>query len=126
MRVLVCGGRDFNDESAVMNELLRLEEERGPFSLVMHGAATGADTIADKWARFERIAIRAYPANWKKHGKAAGPIRNQRMIDDGKPDLVIAFPGGRGTADMINRAIAHGIEVIRPAPTPPPHLEPKG
>jgi hypothetical protein len=54
-----------------------------------------------------------YKAEWDKHGRAAGPIRNQQMLDDGKPDLVLAFAGGRGTDDMCRRAREAGIEVRR-------------
>jgi predicted Rossmann-fold nucleotide-binding protein len=53
-----------------------------------------------------------FPANWPKHGKGAGFIRNQQMLNEGKPDLMIAFPGGKGTADMIEKAIKAGIKVI--------------
>lgn len=52
-----------------------------------------------------------FEADWHTHGRAAGPIRNRRMIEEGKPDLVVAFPGGRGTANMVNQARAAGIEV---------------
>jgi DNA-binding MurR/RpiR family transcriptional regulator len=61
--------------------------------------------------RFEHLS---YPADWEAYGKAAGPIRNQRMLDEGKPDLVIAFsdlPTTSGTYDMIKRAKAAGIPV---------------
>jgi acyl-CoA synthetase (NDP forming) len=66
--------------------------------------------------RVEKVAeichhVTSFPANWKKHGKSAGPIRNQLMLDVGKPDLVIAFPGGSGTADMIRRARKAGVPV---------------
>ncbi|WP_245576775.1 SLOG family protein [Kaistia adipata] len=80
-------------------------------SEVISGMATGADTLAAEWAERFGFPLRKFPADWKAHGRAAGPIRNQRMIDEGRPDLVIAFPGGRGTADMVRRAKAAGIEV---------------
>ena len=54
-----------------------------------------------------------YVADWATHGKKAGPLRNQRMIDEGHPDLVIAFPGGKGTDDMTRRALAAGVATIR-------------
>jgi UDP-N-acetylmuramoylalanine-D-glutamate ligase len=59
-----------------------------------------------------RIPVETYEADWDTHGKAAGPIRNKRMLDEGKPDLVVAFPGGRGTANMISQARKAGVEVI--------------
>lgn len=120
MRVLVCGGRDFNDRDFIHNTLCELNESRGPFTCVIHGAATGADSEAMIWTQMMATVqpIKHLPmvADWRSHGKAAGPIRNQRMIDEGKPDLVIAFPGGRGTADMTRRARTARLEVIEPKP----------
>lgn len=114
MRVLVCGGRDY-DTDHVWNELHRLYSVRGPFRVIIHGFSGNVDMEAENVARslggFGCRSI-GYRAEWDKHGRAAGPIRNQRMLDEGKPDLVIAFPGGRGTADMVRRAKAAGVEVI--------------
>lgn len=59
------------------------------------------------------VPVRVFKADWDKHGKAAGPIRNQQMLDEGKPDLVLAFAGGKGTDDMCRRARAAGVEVRR-------------
>ncbi len=112
MRVLVCGGRDFNDDEKVFSILNNYDRDHD-FTLVIHGAAKGADSAAGRWAQANRgCGEMRFPANWKKHGKAAGPIRNQRMIDEGQPDLVIAFPGGKGTRNMINAAKSAGIDVI--------------
>jgi hypothetical protein len=109
MRVLVCGGRSFSDKARVWWAL----DSFGPPEVreVISGMAPGADTLAAEWAERFGFPLHKFPADWSKHGKAAGPIRNQRMIEEGKPDLVIAFPGGRGTADMIRRAKAAGVEV---------------
>ena len=113
-RVLVCGGRDL-DESTVWNWL----EHQAPAEIgrtitcIIQGGASGADRGAEMWAKSERrCSCITYPANWKKYGKRAGPIRNQRMIDEGKPDLVVAFPGGKGTADMVQRARNSFIKVL--------------
>lgn len=85
-----------------------------PVTCLIEGGALGADRLARRWAyTVGGITVETFPADWGAHGKAAGPIRNQRMIDEGKPDVVLAFPGGRGTADMIRRAEAAGIRVIR-------------
>lgn len=70
------------------------------------------DRLAHDWALAVKVKGATYCANWTRDGKAAGPIRNQRMIDEGKPDLVVAFPGGRGTADMVRRAKAAGVKVM--------------
>lgn len=77
---------------------------------VIHGAASGADQLAGAWARANGIRELAEPADWKRHGKAAGFIRNKAMLDMG-PDYVIAFPGGRGTAMMVEIARRAGVEV---------------
>lgn len=90
------------------------EDEYGnwlPYWVIISGMANGVDTVAIEWAVMNWCSLEEYPADWKQYGKAAGPIRNQRMLDEGKPDLVIAFPGGRGTADMVRKAKAAGIEV---------------
>lgn len=111
MKVLVCGGRGFSDESAIVNHLFGLDDE-DPITAIIHGGASGADTIAGHTAELLKVPCTVYRAAWKKHGKAAGPIRNQRMLDEGKPDLVVAYAGGRGTADMVRRAKAAGVKVI--------------
>src|SRR3546814_14604888 len=107
MSVLVCCGRDFNDVTFVYGTLDGLRRARG-CDVVIEGDARGVDRIAGYWARKNRVTELKFPADWTKHGKAAGPIRNQQMLDKGKPDLVLAFPGGRGTADMVNRATQAG------------------
>jgi hypothetical protein len=103
MRVLVCGGRDFSDREKLASALDAIHL-RTPFSVLIHGAAPGADTLAGEWARERGIAVVPFPADWKGQGRAAGPIRNKRMLDEGRPDLVVAMPGGRGTANMVSQA----------------------
>lgn len=109
-RVLVCGGRDYADYGTFCWHMHNIGQ--GGIECVIHGAAPGADGLAARWAKEVGIPVKAYPAAWNIHGPAAGPIRNQQMLDEGKPDLVIAFPGGRGTADMVRRAKAAGVKVV--------------
>jgi hypothetical protein len=112
MRVLVCGGRDFTN-AKLLDRILTAMHGFEPFSVVILGAARGADDLALAWADRQGVPVETYPANWQALGKAAGPIRNQAMIDHGKPELVIAFPtGGPGTEDMIRKAIASGLIVL--------------
>jgi len=114
MRVLVCGGRDFKDKDFVFAVLDHLNRHR-PITDVIHGAARGADAFAHEWAYQHRVRMWPYPAAWKRDGNAAGPIRNQRMLDEGKPDMVVAFTGGRSTADMVRRAKAAGhVGILQP------------
>ena len=110
MRVLVCGGRDFGDWVSVYAALDRLHSV-SPITCIIHGSAKGADELAARWAFERHVAEMAFCADWINHGRAAGPIRNQLMIDQGKPGWVIAFPGGKGTSDMISRAKKSGIRV---------------
>ncbi len=108
MRILICGGRNFNDH----NLFGKIVDPYTPVAeLIIHGGAAGADEMAQCWADWCDIPVQYHVANWSEYGKAAGPIRNQAMIDEGKPDLVIAFPGGKGTADMVRRAKKAGIPV---------------
>jgi len=112
MRVLVCGGRDYDDLTAMRAALATYNPT---CAVLIHGDARGADALAKRVARdLGWSEVRAYAADWKHCGHAAGPVRNQRMIDHGKPHLVLAFPGGKGTADMVRRAEKAGVTVIHP------------
>lgn len=106
MKVLVCGGRKFADANLLYRTLDRLHAEHG-FTEVIEGGAIGADTLARNWARRRRIKVRTFHAQWFRYRKAAGPIRNAQMLDEGRPELVIAFPGGPGTRNMIEQARYH-------------------
>lgn len=102
-RVLVCGGRDFINKDVIWMALDRIaranDSDAGRVSIV-HGAARGVDTLAGWWAIRSKRVCHIYPANWDRYGKSAGMIRNKEMLDNAKPDLVVCFPGGRGTAMM--------------------------
>lgn len=124
-RVLVCGGRDFGSipkdifpdhpdyheflmkaesERMLLAETLNRLKEVVSIDAIIEGGARGADTLAGNWADDNHVIRLTYPADWKKHGKAAGFIRNQQMLDEANPSIVIAFPGGNGTKDMVERA----------------------
>jgi hypothetical protein len=109
--VLVCGGRDYHDRDRIFF-VLDLTHAANPIGYLIHGCASGADKMAETWAIQNRVPVERYPALWEEHGRRAGPIRNQLMLDDGKPDLVIAFPGGAGTADMVRRANVAGVPIV--------------
>lgn len=107
LRVLVSGGREYDDLETVFRALYHFDL-LVPIMEIIHGAAEGADTLADSWARNEGRMIRSFKitkADWDRHGKAAGPIRNREMLQEADPEAVIAFPGGNGTTDMVT--IAH-------------------
>jgi len=115
VRILVTGSRDWPYPEIVWQELNKFLADEG-YLTVVHGDADGADSYAKIWVArtsFNRLGVRdeRHPADWAKHGKAAGPIRNQEMVDLGA-DLCLAFSlnRSRGTADCLNRAAAAGIE----------------
>jgi hypothetical protein len=108
--MLVCGGRDYADKERLHVVLNGYLLDWGVIRVIA-GGARGVDSFAEQWAKAQEVECVVYRADWAKHGRAAGPIRNRQMLDEGRPTLVVAFPGGRGTADMIRRARSAGIEV---------------
>lgn len=119
MRILVCGSRHFHDYDKLYSEINGILFDKGNYedyamvSCIISGHAKGADTLGEQYAKNNNIPLEIYPADWNKHGKAAGPIRNKQMLDEGKPDLVIAFMAkdSRGTKNMVNQATKAGVEV---------------
>lgn len=111
-RVLVCGGRDYCNEKLAF-AVLDAAHSANPIVTLIHGGAAGADMLAAAWAGRNGVRAEEYKADWDTHGRAAGPIRNRRMLDEGKPDMVIAFPGGRGTKNMIEQAEGANVPVVR-------------
>lgn len=108
-RVLVTGSRNFTDRDLMFNELKKYTQE----TTIIHGGASGADSIAEEIAMSLGMDIIRVPAEWDKYGKAAGPIRNKKMLEF-KPDVVIAFPVGKslGTRDMMRKAEEAGVRVV--------------
>ena len=114
--VIVTGGRNYARQSRV-NEILDAAIVRLDMKLLVQGGAKGLDTLAWKWAASREFPNRSFPADWDKHGRNAGPIRNIEMAEFAlaHPDPVkicIAFPGGNGTADMIFAAWSRGFRII--------------
>ena len=110
MRVLICGSRDWTDAELIRRVVARLPED----AIVIHGAARGADHLAERAALARGLVVYPFPADWTTYGKAAGPRRNQQMLDEGCPDVCVAFRldgESRGTDDMIRRALADGVPV---------------
>lgn len=115
-KVLVAGSRGWDDVAAVVAELEKLHPE----CVVVHGGCRGADQIAGVVAETLGLKTRVYPADWRAHGKAAGPIRNRLMLSsehtaDDPVNLCLAFcddvENSRGTKDVIALAEAAGVEV---------------
>ena len=117
VRVLVCGDRNWTDRASLFQALAILDTTVDEvITTIIEGTASGADTMAGEWADQTGIEHLRFPAQWGKYGKAAGPIRNQQMLDEGKPELVVYFhpdlANSRGTGDMVRRATKAGIKVI--------------
>ncbi len=114
MRVIVTGGRDYQDKDYVFKVLSAIHN-RTPITVLVHGGATGADNLADLWAKANSVPREVHKVtkeDWNRLGRRAGPLRNQKMAELGA-DLLVSFPGGSGTADMIRQAKAKGIEVYK-------------
>lgn len=111
-RVLVCGGRDFLNDKYAFNVLDFVHDFLGPIDVIIQGGARGADTLAKLWAEDRNVKCEQYDADWDGLGKKAGPIRNKQMLEEGKPDLVVAFRGGSGTAHMVRIASRKKLPVL--------------
>jgi hypothetical protein len=113
MRLIVCGGRYYFNREAVFSALHWCAEVYGWLTII-EGGAIGADRLAREWAQLHYHGLVTVKAEWDVYGNSAGPLRNEKMIVSGKPDGVIAFPGGDGTADMKRRAVQHGLPLWEP------------
>jgi hypothetical protein len=111
MRVLVYGGRTFGDKAALYAKLDALHAARR-ITCVISGMAARADSLAVGWAYANGVDFESYHADWRLYGKSAGVVRNKKMLFEGKPDVAVAFPGGRGTADMTMRVRKANVELI--------------
>ena len=111
MIVLICGSRNWTNKDLIKQEILGLEG----VTKIIHGACRGADYLAGEVATELGLVVVEYPADWNSYGLSAGPRRNQQMLDEGKPDLVLAFTNdfanSKGTKDMVNRAKKQGVTV---------------
>ena len=117
MKLLVCGGRTYQDQARVFAELDAIHAVT-PIALVIEGGAQGADSLGFKWAAKRGVPVKTVAALWSQEGRAAGARRNERMLALA-PDLVVAFPGGSGTAHMVRIARAVGVEVREIASSEP-------
>ena len=114
MRVIVCGGRNFNNREFVWRHLDSFVEENSITELAQ-GGASGVDWLAKSWSLNRGVPMQEFRADWDTYGYAAGPIRNKQMLESFKPDCVIAFcyGSGKGTRNMINLAESQGYRVIK-------------
>lgn len=138
MRLLVCGGRAYLGHEPTKKKWASIDDrdwfwsvmdkwhKRRPVSLLIHGACgldlarddhyapcNGADGLAASWAQSWAVDTQPFPAPWSTMGRPAGQWRNGGMLDAGRPDCVLAWPGGLGTANMVMRSLAAGVPVWR-------------
>ena len=117
MRVLVCGDRNYADKDYLFRVLFRLNEANpdDEIDTIIEGEAKGADTLGREWGEQFGCTVLKFPADWDKYGKGAGHIRNKQMLDEGKPDVIMAFHNdlskSKGTLNMICQANKAGIPV---------------
>lgn len=109
-RVIIAGGRDFNDYALLeqkMDKLLKNQDD----IVVVCGMARGADSLGEQYAKSRGYTVYYYPAKWDKYGKSAGYRRNEKMAENA--DALVAFWDGksRGTKHMIDIAISHNLNV---------------
>jgi len=108
-RVLCCGDRNWTDKAKIRLAL----EQLPPGTVIIHGDARGADRLSGEVAEELGFEVVKFPAQWARYGRGAGPIRNQQMLDEGKPTMVLAFHSNieesKGTRDMITRANRAGL-----------------
>ena len=111
MKILVTGGRGYNDAAYLFWILDKIHAKR-TIDLIIEGGATGADRLARAWAIRSSVLYQPYPANWERYGLRAGHVRNHAMLRESKPDVVVAFKGGKGTAHMVRIAKEAGVRVF--------------
>jgi len=114
--VVVTGGRNFTNKTLVNDVLSKLRNEIGNFFLYQ-GGCSGADVLAKEWALINGLMTKTFWADWATHGKAAGPVRNERMLlaakNSGNKVVVVAFTGGRGTASCVRLAKKFNLTVVQ-------------
>lgn len=113
MRILVTGGRAYNNRERIAHEMRYWSDLCGPELVVIQGGAPGADTHVVRWCYANGVHVATMPALWEYYDKAAGPKRNAAMLLAFQPNMVLAFPGNVGTEDMITQAEAAGVQVCK-------------
>ena len=110
MRILICGDRNYVDWRHIIKSFI---ESLPKDSVIIQGGCRGADLLAKSEAKRNNLEVIEFPADWKAYGKAAGHIRNRQMLDEGKPDIVIAFheniQNSRGTLNMLTQSRVYNI-----------------
>jgi hypothetical protein len=113
VKILICGSREWNNFDKIKNILLKYPQSNE--TIIIHGNCKGADKISGYLAKQLNMTVEIYSADWKKYGRAAGPIKNQQMLDEGNPEICYAFHENieisKGTKDMVNKCKLANIPV---------------
>lgn len=99
MKLVVFGSRDYNDYEVIKEKLDKINNE-SPITEIVSGKCRGVDTLGERWAKENMVDIAEFPADWNKHGKAAGPIRNAEMAKYADRGAGFSLNGSNGTANM--------------------------
>jgi YspA, cpYpsA-related SLOG family len=110
MRLIICGGRHFRDMALVERELTRINAAR-PIDVLVHGGSAGIGMPVEAWGQEHDVHIVRYPP-CRTPGRNSDARRDMFMLSDGRPDAMLAFPGGRRTKALVQMAEAQGIPVI--------------
>nr|WP_314074728.1 SLOG family protein [uncultured Roseococcus sp.] len=113
LRIIVCGDHRRKNHGAVFEALNLLRRERG-VAAVLHGEQPGVAGLAAEWAKQSEIPTELFAAHWQEFQSKAPARRNASMIRYGRPDLLVAFPGGGNTIDLIVRAWRRGLPIWLP------------
>lgn len=116
-RVLICGDRNWSDVNLILSGIRRVQKWR-EIDVIIHGGARGADSIAGQVAESLNIPTEVYQPDWDTHGKRAGILRNQEMLDEGKPDLILAFHDDLEHS----KGTGHMVKIARQIPVPVAHI----
>lgn len=111
MRVLICAGRHYAD-TKMSRQVLDAYHRLRPVQVLIHGGSQFLGSDVEDWARETGVDVVRYPPNWQRHGKQAERHRNQFMLTDSRPDVIIALPGGDDTLELVSQAKASGIHVL--------------
>lgn len=114
MKILICGSRNWTDKERIKEEVESLIKQDYYIECIIEGEANGADKLGREVGEELKIPVIPFPADWEKHGKAAGHIRNQQMLDEGSPDYILAFheniEQSKGTLNMLQKALKNNIK----------------
>lgn len=110
MKTIIAGSRNYDSYNDFLLSMCGVEDL--DVTEVVSGGCRGVDKLGERWARVEGLPVKTFPADWEKHGKAAGPIRNKQMAEYANALIAFWDSKSRGTKSMIDLAKKNGLKVI--------------